>query len=83
MNYRFSDEGQLTQPIKMFKNTNKETSRDKIVKLAQLHDELTDIVGLVNQRFSVKVIQSIDSILEVCASLPPLVEVCVLTENWF
>nr|QGW45462.1 gustatory receptor 1 [Bradysia odoriphaga] len=52
----FLDEVKLIQPIKMFKHINKETACDKIMKMARLHDQLTDIIGLVNRRFSFQVL---------------------------
>ncbi len=33
----------------------KDARHDEIVKIAQLHDQLTDIVVLINRRFSIKV----------------------------
>ncbi|XP_037040731.1 putative gustatory receptor 28b [Bradysia coprophila] len=50
------EEGQSIQPIKMFKHMNKGTSCDKIMKMARLHDQLTDIIGLVNRRFTFQVL---------------------------
>lgn len=51
----FRDEGQLIYPVKVIECINKAESRDKIVKLAQLHDKLTDIMGSINRRFSIQV----------------------------
>lgn len=50
-----SDDGELTQPVMVIEYMNKVASRDKIVKIAQLHDKLTDIMGSVNSRFSIQV----------------------------
>lgn len=51
----FSDEGQSLHQIKVIEYRNKDTTRNRIVKMAQLHDKLTDINGLVNRRFSIQV----------------------------
>ncbi|XP_037040730.1 putative gustatory receptor 28b [Bradysia coprophila] len=56
LNNCLRDEGQLIQPIKMFKHINKGTSCDKIMKMTRLHDQLTDIIGLVNRRFAFQVL---------------------------
>lgn len=59
----FSDEIQLLCPIKVVECINREVSLKKIVKMAQLHDKLTDIVGSVNRRYSVQVKLIINTVM--------------------
>lgn len=50
-----SDEDHLLIPVKVIAYNNPESSVQKVVKMAQLHDKLTDIITLVNRRFSIQV----------------------------
>lgn len=53
--YFFRNESQLLCRMKLIELNNQDESVHKIVKIAQLYDELTDTIRLVNQRFAIQV----------------------------
>lgn len=48
------DEGRLLNKTNLIEY-NQQTSGPKIVKMAKLHDKLTDTIELINKRFSIQV----------------------------